>query len=377
MNAIIARTTASARPGPARKKAKPADAAPLPPINEAEALCRQAVGVVSTLVARAAETSNITALPPPELLDEADCLLMEIRDNGSKTRGLVDALQRAYTLLDGAASETPERLSTAVGEAVFAGLTISSALTLTKALEMAYEAGDLERIRALGTYQGAMEVAVQGRAARAAVPAPTAPAQIHDSFSQLAALLKQAARTDEPHAHSGDSDRLLRIGGELAERAAVAVGTPDCENLAFDIAACVSASSRVPGDTQSPKRAEFIRVAAEVLAVLGNTSVEDLLGRSTPTRGWPAPAPRSLLNERQLINVLGQIASTSSSLNHLLMAAQTGDGEVLLPAVVDAAQALVVMIGAMADSATGGEIVGDYDRWFYGPNFTCENGGAA
>jgi hypothetical protein len=35
------------------------------------------------------------------------------------------------------------------------------------------------------------------------------------------------------------------------------------------------------------------------------------------------------------------------------------------------------MIGAMADSATGGEIVGDYDRWFYGPNFTCENGGAA
>lgn len=326
---------------------------------------------------RAAWLIGIPALAPPELLDEADCLLMEIRDNSAKTRGLVSALQRAYTLLDAAASETPELLSAVVGEAVFAGLTISSALTLTKALQTSYEAGDLQRLRALGTYQGAIEVAAQGRASEAAVPAPNAPAQIHDSFGQLAALLKQDARTDEPHAHSGDSDRLLRIGGELAERAAVAVGTPDCEDLAFDIAACVSASSRVPGDTQSPKRAEFIRVAAEVLAVLGDTSVEDLLGRSTPTRGWPAPAPRSLLNERQLLNVLGQIASTSSSLNHLLMAAQTGDGEVLPPAVVDAAQALVVMIGAMADSATGGEIVGDYDRWFYGPNFPCENGGAA
>ncbi|WP_353177628.1 hypothetical protein [Delftia acidovorans] len=377
MDAIIARPVVGAKRSHARKKAKPADAVPQQPSNEAEALCRQAVGVVSTLVARAAETSNIPALAPPELLDEADCLLMEIRDNGEKARGLVGALQRAYTLLDGAASETPERLSAAVGQAVFAGLTISSALTLTKALETAYEAGDLSQIRALGTYQGAMEVAVQGRAGGSAVQDPRAPTQVHESLSQLAALLKQAARTDEPHAHSGDSDRLLRIGGELAERAAAAAETFDCEDLAFDIAACVSASSRVPGDTQSPKRAEFIRVAAEVLAVLGDTSVEDLLGRSTPTRGWPAPAPRSLLNERQLLNVLGQIASTSSSLNHLLMAAQTGDGEVLLPAVVDAAQALVVMIGAMADSATGGEIVGDYDRWFYGPNFTCENGGAA
>lgn len=377
MTEIIARSVASARPGRARKRAKPEDASAQRPTNETELLCRQAAGVVSTLVARAAESSNIPALAPPELLDEADCLLMEIRDNGAKTRGLVGALQRAYTLLDGAVSETPERLSTAVGEAVFAGSTISNALSLTKALEIAYQAGDLERLRALGTYQGAMQVALQERASGSAVPAAHAPTQVQESLSQLAALLKQAARTDEPHAYSGDSDRLLRIGAELAERAAVAVGTPDCEDLAFDIAACVSASSRVPGDTQSPKRAEFIRVAAEVLAVLGDTSVEDLLGRSTPTRGWPAPAPRSLLNERQLLNVLGQIASTSSSLNHLLMAAQTGDGEVLLPALVDAAQALVVMIGAMADSATGGEIVGDYDRWFYGPNFTCENGGAA
>ncbi|MGQ8876607.1 hypothetical protein ACUTR7_03795 [Delftia sp. NA_296.1] len=376
MNAIIARTTASARPGPARKKAKPADAAPLPPINEAEALCRQAVGVVSTLVARAAETSNITALLPPELLDEADCLLMEIRDNGSKTRGLVDALQRAYTLLDGAASETPERLSTAVGEAVFAGLTISNALSLTKALETAYQAGDLQRLRALGTYQGAMEVAVQGRAGGSAAPSPHARTQVHESLGQLAALLKQAARTDEPHAHSGDSDRLLRIGGELAERAAVAVGTPDCEDLAFDIAACVSASSRVPGDTQSPKRAEFIKLAAEVLAVLGGTTVEDILDLSAPTVK-PSANERSQLTRGQLLIVLGQVASTSSSLNHLLMAAQTGDGEILLPAVIDAAQALVVMIGAMADNATGGEIVGGHERWFYGPNFAREDGDTA
>ena len=287
MNAIIARPATGARPGHARKKAKPADAAPLQPINEAEDLCRQAVSVVSTLVARAAESSNITALPPPELLDEADCLLMEIRDNGAKTRGLVGALQRVYTLLDGAASETPERLSTAVGQAVFAGLTISSALALVKALETSYEAGDLQRLRALGTYQGAMEVAVRGRSAEAPVPVPSAPVQIHESFGQLAALLKQAARTDEAHAHCGDSDRLLRIGGELAARAAASLSADDCEDLAFDIAACVSASSRVPGDTQSPKRAEFIKVAANALALLAGTSIEDIL------RGGAGPVPEN------------------------------------------------------------------------------------
>lgn len=379
MTAIIARSNVSARPGPAHKKSKPEDAPAQQPTNEAEVLCRQAVGVVSTLVARAAETSNIPALAPPELLDEADCLLMAIRDNGAKTRGLVGALQRAYTLLDGAVSETPERLSTAVGEAVFAGLTISNALSLTKALETAYQAGDLERLRALGTYQGAMQAAVRERASGSAVPAARAPTQVQESLGQLAALLKQAARTDEPHAHSGDSDRLLRIGGELAERAAVAVGTPDCEDLAFDIAACVSASSRVPGDTQSPKRAEFIKVAAEVLAVLADTPITDILRAglaqsSNPTAKTGPSMPG--LNLDQLRKVLGRVARDASTLNNLLMAAQATDDGTMLAYLVDGAQALTEKIGGMADQAVEGDVIGDYDSWFFGPNFG-QRGGAA
>ncbi|SDZ16457.1 hypothetical protein [Delftia lacustris] len=379
MTEIIARPATGARPSHARKKARPAETTPPQPTNEAEALCRQAVGVVSTLVARAAETSNIPALAPPEFLDEADCLLMEIRDNGAKTRGLVGALQRAYTLLDGAASETPERLSTAVGQAVLASLTISSALTLTKALETAYQAGDLQRLRALGTYQGAMEVAVQGRAGASAAPSPHARTQVHESLGQLAALLKQAARTDEPHAHSGDSDRLLRIGGELAERGAAAVGTPDCEDLAFDIAACVSASSRVPGDTQSPKRAEFIKLAAEVLAVLADTPITDILRAglaqsSNPTAKTGPSMPG--LNLDQLRKVLGRVARDASTLNNLLMAAQATDDGTMLAYLVDGAQALTEKIGGMADQAVEGDVIGDYDSWFFGPNFG-QRGGAA
>ena len=340
MNAIIARPATGARPGHARKKINTASANSAQPGSEAERLCRAAVGIVSLMVEQVVDHTGDPAIAPIASLDEADCLLMYMHDPAGH-EGLAafagelgGQLRRAYCLLDCVVAEIPERWSPSIGLAAHGSVVLNSALTLTKALEDAFGAEDLERLSALGTYQGAMEVAVQGRAGGSAAPSPHARTQVHKSLGQLAALLKQAARTDEPHAHSGDSDRLLRIGGELAERGAAAVGTLDCEDLAFDIAACVSASSRVPGDTQSPKRADFIKVAAEVLAVLADTPITDILaaGRTQSPKHTTEIGPSMPgLNLDQLRKVLGHVARDASTLNNLLMAAQaTDDGSLLV-----------------------------------------------
>lgn len=73
----------------------------------------------------------------------------------------------------------------------------------------------------------------------------------------------------------------------------------------------------------------------------------------------------------QLILVLEQIASTADIQNRTLMAAQQCDADEwqLLSTLAHAAQVHAECIGAMADEAAGGVIVGDFQRWFYSPNF--------
>lgn len=81
----------------------------------------------------------------------------------------------------------------------------------------------------------------------------------------------------------------------------------------------------------------------------------------------------------QLVMVLQSIATQMAALNGLLMMAQASETEFECGRLMDAAQALAQGIGSLADSATGGEILGGMGRWHCGPFFddAGKKGGAA
>lgn len=75
------------------------------------------------------------------------------------------------------------------------------------------------------------------------------------------------------------------------------------------------------------------------------------------------------MNPDQKHQVLQAIAGHASTLNKMLMMLQTETDEWAAKVLIDAAQCITQTLGAMADDALGGEIVGDAHHWFYGPNF--------
>lgn len=77
------------------------------------------------------------------------------------------------------------------------------------------------------------------------------------------------------------------------------------------------------------------------------------------------------LTPEQYRLVLETIASRCDTLNNVLILAQ-GMETHASDQMIEAAQALAVYIGSMADNASrsGGEVVGDHDRWNYGPAFS-------
>lgn len=155
-----------------------------------------------------------------------------------------------------------------------------------------------------------------------AKPAPKAPAKVHEgkftpytikaAFGILEVLLHSACKTDEAHGWSGDSDRLLRIAAGLADEAHI--NTPDyddAERVAFDIAALIKAAKLVPGDTESPERADLINQAAVQLNWLtecdeGGSSCIDV-GAARPVVQPPASTESPSSSERA-------VAATGASL---------------------------------------------------------------
>ncbi|MDO9357902.1 MAG: hypothetical protein Q7T70_02775 [Polaromonas sp.] len=102
------------------------------------------------------------------------------------------------------------------------------------------------------------------------------PSGISKAFSDLSAVLHEAYRTDEVHSYSGDSDRLLRVASDLATTASVSPpNAEDTEHLAFDVAALIVASRRVPGDSASAERQALIAKAKAIL--MGLTEGSDVL----------------------------------------------------------------------------------------------------
>lgn len=86
---------------------------------------------------------------------------------------------------------------------------------------------------------------------------------IKAAFSQVEVLLSQAYMTDEDHGGSGDSDRLLSIAHDVADRAWVhPPSDPRLSRAAFDIAALIRAARLVPGDGESLQRKALIDQAA-------------------------------------------------------------------------------------------------------------------
>ncbi|MEJ5031495.1 hypothetical protein [Comamonas sp. MYb69] len=80
----------------------------------------------------------------------------------------------------------------------------------------------------------------------------------------------------------------------------------------------------------------------------------------------------------QLRRILEFVAQQAGTVNELLMQMQADskisyESQVLL----GGAQALTQYIGAAADDALGGDIVGDFERWTYGPNFADADKGAS
>lgn len=114
------------------------------------------------------------------------------------------------------------------------------------------------------------------------------PAKLKKAFGMLADTLRQAAHTDEPHALSGDSDRLLNIAADLARAAHDNVPeATEAERLGYNIAALVIASRTVPGDTYSLERQAYVAQAKPVLAWI--TEAGDVL------RDGAAPNTRPLV----------------------------------------------------------------------------------
>lgn len=90
-------------------------------------------------------------------------------------------------------------------------------------------------------------------------------------FRMASQALHEASRTDEPHEFSGESDRLLRIGADIALQASKA-NKEEHESATYDVAACINAARLVPGDTESAARTAFIATAAAALSqVTGDT----------------------------------------------------------------------------------------------------------
>ncbi|TDF26193.1 hypothetical protein EZI45_18915 [Delftia tsuruhatensis] len=119
------------------------------------------------------------------------------------------------------------------------------------------------------------------RKAGAVTSSPAATPAAHQStptFEECCALfrmasqaLHEASRTDEPHEFSGESDRLLRIGADIALQASKA-NKEEHESATYDVAACINAARLVPGDTESAARTAFIATAAAALSqVTGDT----------------------------------------------------------------------------------------------------------
>lgn len=103
-------------------------------------------------------------------------------------------------------------------------------------------------------------------------------------YSKVAELLDEASAEEGDHVHSGESERLLRMGATLARKFALGDRSHEesAENFAYDIAALVRASRLVPGDCESEARAALIAQCEPLLASLVDANSDPLFEPLAP-----------------------------------------------------------------------------------------------
>ncbi len=140
-----------------------------------------------------------------------------------------------------------------------------------------------------------LEKPVRKAPAPKANPAPTVPelkvSKDAALFMEVGNFLKEACGTDEDHAFSGESDRLLSIGAMIAFDAAQGkLSNNTLENTAYDVAVCINSARLVPDDSESAERTVHIGNAAERLATIAGMQAHRMVFTDVP-RPTRAPKP--------------------------------------------------------------------------------------
>ncbi|RUR65874.1 hypothetical protein EJP67_02245 [Variovorax guangxiensis] len=109
------------------------------------------------------------------------------------------------------------------------------------------------------------------------------------------------------------------------------------------------------------------------MATQKSTQTTTVAGRNTPTsstRNATREAnSKQSLNASQLRLVLQTVALRADTARKVL--AYSGSERESRNAAIDAVDAILAGIGAITDGHSGTNVVGDADRWNFGPHFAC------
>ena len=129
------------------------------------------------------------------------------------------------------------------------------------------------------------------------------PEAIQAAFSQVETLLNEAYMTDEDHKWSGDSDRLLDIAHNLADKAMIEPPKgEEIDRVAFNIAALIRAARLVPGDGESQQRKTLLDQAAVHLNWITECDVhgEDCCDPGAPRQAAPREAAEESAHKTEM-----------------------------------------------------------------------------
>ena len=190
---------------------------------------------------------------------------------------------------------------------------------------------------------------------------------------ELAQLLYAACEADQDFERSGNAARLLSMAGNNADLAAGCEWRQsNPEDEIYNVAALMSAASRVPGDTMGPARSELLSQAWDRLLQLTESGRRKDIDDSFFAKQSVARAC-SGFNAVQLGMALEVIAGEADTLCELLQFSEQGSGDAKRTAFA-AARIVAESICSKADTASGAGIRGDADTWHYGAAFEMAGG---
>jgi len=207
----------------------------------------------------------------------------------------------------------------------------------------------------------------------------TAAIDARDAVSKLvfdANILDEEERSDS----NGMAKRLMALVVADLGETSTEVEKDEFEGAFFNAEALIHGALNIPGDTVGLKAERNLRHALVIIDKMtdllrGGFDVHMVLDaiRCTPK---PSASVRNVVapsgfNAKQLGLILETIAGNTQTLTQMLMLLQNNsiEDEFAQGVCIDAAKNLATAIGAMADDAIGGCVIGDAACWHFGPNF--------